>query len=160
LVLRLPIAVGIAALLALTSAAAAVTEDDARGLCWRGPGHGETFRLGPLTWLGDLDTYEGWDGVSDIDEDGTYYAKKPMWVRRGVVVSIAVARRQRKVADILYGGPPATDVKRLHSCERRTAFFSGGFLVTEPVCLKLAVRVRGSRRVYRETASIGKGAAC
>jgi hypothetical protein len=132
----------------------------ARGSCVDGPnGHAQS-QLGPLSWLGELDQYSDWDGVWKPDpESDVFYAKNPMYLKRGQVVSMAIAPRARNVADFNYGFR-ARDVVRLSGCRNTTAFFAGGILVTEPACVPIAVRVRGSRRVYRETVSIGKGDAC
>jgi hypothetical protein len=153
------VAIGIAAaaLLALITPPAGAAARAARGSCV--DRNYDAFRLGPMSWTADLDSYKNWDGVSRIGDDGTYYAKMGMRLKKGATVSLAIAPRFRRIADINYGHRPA-DVKRLRSCDESPSFFSGGFVVTEPVCLEFAVRVRGSRRVYRETASIGKGDAC
>ena len=145
-----------AAGLLLTASPASAT----RGTCFGNSNGQARYELGPLSWLGDPDGYSDWDGVQRLDpESGTSYAKNPMYLQRGKVVSMSIAPRARHVADINYGFR-ARDVVRLSACRDRTTFFAGGFVVTEPACVPFAVRVRGSRRVYRRTISIGKGDAC
>jgi hypothetical protein len=49
---------------------------------------------------------------------------------------------------------------RLNGCSDMPSFFSGGLVVTKPVCVPITLRVRGSRHVYREVVSIGMGDSC
>jgi hypothetical protein len=156
---RLGIGLALAALLAAISPATAMSDRASQGLC---VDDNRPFpnRVGPLSWSAPLQTYDDWDGVSRIDADGEMYAKNPMRLARGAVVSIAIAPHDRRVADVIYGFRRG-DVRRLRGCDSRGgSFFSGGFLVTERVCLDFRVRVRGSRRVYDQTWSVGMGAAC
>jgi hypothetical protein len=124
-------------------------------------------RLGPLSWLASWDGYAEWGNMEALRDprDGTNYAKNPMYLRRGAVASLAIARAYRDKADFVYGRGPngsavLSEVVRLSSCRNGMAFFAGGLVVTGPTCVLIEARQRGSRRVHRRMVSINMGANC
>ena len=122
-------------------------------------------RLGPLRFNASWDSYATWRNMESLRRDGTYYAKSPLFVDRGTIASLAVAPAYRDRADFFYGKGAngrnvLSDVVRIRSCARRTAFFSGGLVVTAPTCVLIEVRQRGSSRVHRRMVSINMGANC
>jgi hypothetical protein len=124
-------------------------------------------RMGPFLFNASWDDYAEWVGMERMrnPEDGTFYAKSPLYVRRDTIGSLAVAPAYRDVADFVYGRGPdgshaLSDVVRFHSCKRSASFFSGGLVVGGPTCVGIEARVRGSRRVYRRMVSVNMGANC
>jgi hypothetical protein len=105
-------------------------------------------------------------------ETGLYWAKAPVAVRKGKVVSVSIAREDRALADLSFyptreGETDLRDVVRFSACprgrgpgERLWSSWPGGFVLTGPGCVDLVARARGSRRVHRATLSFGMGEAC
>ena len=123
-------------------------------------------RLGPLRFNAGWDSYATWPNMeASRHRDGTFYAKSPLFVDRGTIASLSIAPAYRDDADFNYakganGVSVLSDVVRIRSCARRTAFFSGGLVVRDPTCVLIEARERGSRRVHRRMVSINMGANC
>ena len=128
-----------------------------------GPRFVPRHAIGPLAAIGAVDY---WADPAAMEShrlpNGEYWSKAPPSVRRGHTVTIAIARRDRSVADIVAGGTQA-DAIRFAACKHRGGPWSawaGGFQLKHPACLHLTARERGERRVYRTVISFGMGDGC
>ena len=104
-------------------------------------------------------------------DTGGYGFKAPLAVRRGKVVTIAIARPDRAWAGISIDGRGPVDRVRFTACprpappsvdpyERHWSSWAGGFVVKRPSCVHVVARERGKRRIHRATLSFGKRDAC
>jgi hypothetical protein len=106
-------------------------------------------------------------------EEGTrrYGFKAPLAVRRGKVVVIAIARRDRDWAGITIDGRRPADRWLFTACprpappsvepyERHWSSWAGGFAVKRLGCVHVVARERGKRRIHRATLSFGMGDTC
>ena len=104
-------------------------------------------------------------------DTGGYGFKAPLAVRRGKVVTIAIARPDRAWAGISIDGRRPVDRWVLTACprpapasvepyERHWSSWAGGFAVKRLGCLHLVARERGERRIHRATLSFGMRDTC
>jgi hypothetical protein len=151
-------ALAIVAALAAAAPATATPRGHARGQCAESFEPVNPERWGPLTFNGAWNSSADWDGTFRPGEH-SIYVKHPMYMEAGTVASLAIGPSARRVADWVYGHR-RVDTVRLNGCRDKPSFFSGGLVVTKPVCVPVTLRVRGSDRVYRRTISIGMGDSC
>lgn len=126
------------------------------------PGGISRHAIGPLAAIGAVDYWADPAAMeSHRAKDGRYWMKAPPVVRRGHTVTIAIARRDRRIADIRAGGAQA-DAIRFTACKRGGPWsgWAGGFVLRHPACIHLTARERGERRVYRTVISFGMGDSC
>jgi hypothetical protein len=113
------------------------------------------------------------DGLEPFrNPDGPGYGfKAPLAVRRGKVVTIAIARPDRDWAGISIDGRRPADRWLFTACprpaprsvdpyERHWSSWAGGFAVKRLGCVHVVARERGKRRIHRATLSFGMRDAC
>jgi hypothetical protein len=154
-----PVLVTIA--LALTAAESAAADPPQLGCAdANGPVGIARHAIGPLAAIGGVEYWADPAAMESHRRGGEYQMKAPPTVRRGRTVTIAVARRDRNIADIAAGGKRG-DALRLTACRhRKWSAWAGGFRLKHPACLHLTARERGKRRVYRTVISFGMGDTC
>ncbi len=124
-------------------------------------------RFGPA-WVRAVNGYADPEFFATrLGDDGLYWAKAPLSLRRGVTATVSIGREDRRFADFVFGGARRGDVVRVKACPRNGrrgeagyTSWAGGYLLTEPRCVDVVARVSRTRAVYRATLSFGMGDAC
>jgi hypothetical protein len=138
-----------------------------------GPPDLREVAIGPLAAVGGVNVFANPGFFASYYDDDTrqYGAKTPISVRKGRSVTVSIAWSDRDVADLAFGfgrhgQRRQRDAVRFAACPRGRGHgrgwstWPGGFRLTEPACVGVVARERGSRRVHRATLSFGMGDAC